>query len=119
MTVSGPGARFRRQSGSVNPCILSRLNLIPRLLIPLLLLVGCASTPPVQEMSDARQAVQVAQAAGAQTSAPQAFATAQRLLDDAGKALAEHRYPEARDYALKARAAAIRAREQSAKNTLQ
>ncbi len=80
-----------------------------------LLVAGCATTsPPVQEMSDARQAVQAARAhIGGGPSAAQLRA-AETLLDQASEALAEGRYDEARRAAVAAKEKAIRARETAA-----
>jgi len=44
---------------------------------------GCATAPPVQEMSDARQAIAAAREAGAEDLAPDGLAQAQALLDGA------------------------------------
>jgi len=45
--------------------------------------VGCANAPPVQEMSDARQAIAAAREAGAGTLAADDLAQAEALLDGA------------------------------------
>jgi hypothetical protein len=44
---------------------------------------GCATAPPVQEMSDARQAIAAAREAGAEELAPTGLAEAEALLDGA------------------------------------
>jgi len=44
---------------------------------------GCATAPPVQEMSDARQAIAAAREAGAETLASDRLTQAQSLLDGA------------------------------------
>ena len=54
-----------------------------RALLPLLLLTACAG-PPVQEMSDARQALQAAEQADAHKKAPESYRAARRLLGGAG-----------------------------------
>lgn len=60
-----------------------------RILATLLLVVlvaatsGCATAPPVQEMSDARQAIAAAREAGAEELAPDDLAQAEALLDGA------------------------------------
>lgn len=60
---------------------------------PLLLLlltfvvVGCSTAPPVQEMSDARQAIAAAREAGADALAPTGLAQAETLLDGAEEQL--------------------------------
>ena len=48
---------------------------------------GCATAPPVQEMSDARQAIAAAREAGADDLAPDDLAQAQALLDGAEESL--------------------------------
>lgn len=81
-------------------------------LLPLLLglLVGCASAP-VQEMSDARQAIQAARDAGAERYVPEAFSGAERLLNQAEKELELGMYSDAQRTAVAAKETAIRARE--------
>jgi predicted S18 family serine protease len=79
-------------------------------LFSLYFMPGCA-TAPVQEMSDARQAIQAAQAAGAEHSATNEYQDAQRLLDQAEKQLNQHQYRNARRTALSARERAIQSRE--------
>ena len=82
----------------------------------LLALVACA-TAPVQEMSDARQAIYSAEAAGAAQRSSDALLAAQRLLRKAQVRLEAGAYDEARRYALDARDSAIQAREQATRNT--
>lgn len=77
----------------------------------LLFLVGCAAAPPVQEMSNARQTLQAAEQARAEEFAPEAFAHAKRLMDDASAALASGDYPLARQLALESKQQAIKARQ--------
>ena len=88
----------------------------PLFVVALLSLAACA-TAPVQEMSDARQALRSAEAAGAVERSPDAFSTAQRLLRDAQMNLEAGAYENARRLALDARDEAIRAREQAARET--
>ncbi len=75
-----------------------------------LVLVGCASAP-VQEMSDARQAIQAAADAGAEEAAPEALQDARLLLDRAQKKLARQAYNSARTDAKEARRRAAEALE--------
>ncbi|MGH8160543.1 MAG: DUF4398 domain-containing protein [Gammaproteobacteria bacterium] len=79
-----------------------------------LALAGCAS-PPVQEMSNARQAVHAAQVAGAPAHAPRIYAEAVHWLDDAEYALKRKDYSRARASAVRAvhaaRAAGLAARK--------
>ncbi|MFO8156060.1 MAG: DUF4398 domain-containing protein [Pseudomonadota bacterium] len=67
------------------------------------LLMACATSPPVQEMSDARQALQAAIDAGAQERDPVAVERAERLLERAGERLDEGQYRQARQMAGEAR----------------
>lgn len=76
---------------------------------------GCISTPPpVQEMSDARQAVAAAREAGAETLAPQIYARSVSLLQKAESTLARRSFRQARDQALASRRLAIEAMEAAA-----
>ena len=74
-----------------------------------MLLVGCASAP-IQEMSDARQALQAAEHAGASQLSPRALGRAKAHLRDAEEALDVRAYREARHEAQLAREQAIQAR---------
>ncbi len=82
----------------------------PAALVVVLLLAACAPAP-VQEMSEARQAIEAARAAGAQQHARRQFDEANVLLDSAQQLLNERRFRDARRSASQARDAAIRARE--------
>ena len=73
------------------------------LLIGLLLVAGCSTSPPVQEMSDARQAVAAAKEAGAEQTAAEDFRAAEAYLDSAQRKLSEHAYAQARRDALQAK----------------
>ena len=81
-------------------------------LIIMLLLIGagCASAPPVQEMSDARQAVQAAREADARRYAPISLGEAERLLEQATELLEMKNYRRARQSALAAKEMALKAR---------
>jgi hypothetical protein len=87
-------------------------KLIPRItaLLFFLVLTACASAP-VQEMSDARQAIRAARQAGAEQHAPYELATAQQLLNAAETELERRAYDDARLLAEDAREAATRARQ--------
>lgn len=80
--------------------------------IGLLCLAGCVAAP-VQEMSDARQAVLAAQVAGAAERAPQEFGAAQEFVSAAEGYLEQRAYRQARQAAVEARRMAIRALEAS------
>ncbi|HFD79940.1 MAG TPA: DUF4398 domain-containing protein [Gammaproteobacteria bacterium] len=77
----------------------------------LVLTVTACGHAPVQEMSDARQALEAAQAAGAPEHASEQYREAQALLRSAESQLNQGRYREARQTAARARDEAIRARE--------
>lgn len=71
-------------------------------------LAACAGAP-VQEMSDARQALRAAQAAGAADKAPAELADAEKLLAAAQDHLRRHEYRDARRSAEQSREAAVKA----------
>jgi hypothetical protein len=73
------------------------------------LLVGCAGMP-LQEMSDARQAIRAAEQAGADQHAPQLLGEARGLVESARQSMHAGDYREARDDAELARAKAMEAR---------
>lgn len=73
------------------------------------LTAGCAGAP-VQEMSDARQALRAADRAGAEEHAPELMAEAERLLASARANLYKGEYRVARDEAEQARDKAMEAR---------
>jgi hypothetical protein len=69
-------------------------------------LIGCLTAckgPPVQEMSDARQAIQAARTAGAPTRAPDDFSAAQAAIERAESHLQLHEYTRARMAAVEAK----------------
>lgn len=76
---------------------------------------GCAAPgedatgAPVQEMSDARQAVSAAQRAGGYRFAPERLHSAERLLEEAAELLADGKYAAARTAAVRARRDAMAA----------
>ena len=71
-------------------------------LATLLALAACQSAP-VQEMSDARQAIMVAREAGAADLAAVELAEAEKYLQDAEQRLDRQQYREARNAALEAK----------------
>lgn len=80
-----------------------------------LLIVGCATAPPpVQEMSDARQAIAAAREANAHRLAPQVYNRSVKLLSLAESTLSERRYRLAADQAMLARKLAIQAMDEAA-----
>ncbi|HFQ14259.1 MAG TPA: DUF4398 domain-containing protein [Gammaproteobacteria bacterium] len=77
-----------------------------------LLMSGCAAmTPPVQEMSNARQTIQAAKEAGAEVHAAASLAQAEELLQQASQEIEDGDYVSARNSALRARQLAMQARE--------
>ncbi len=88
-------------------------KLIKNLIFCLIIfLVACAGAP-VQEMSDARQAVRSAEAARADYHSPIQFLEARQLLEQAQNQLERGNYSEAKRLALSAREEAILAREKA------
>lgn len=83
------------------------------LLFALLLVGGCQTAPPVQEMSDARQAIMAARDAGAEEKAAAELNEAVEHLQSAEVALAERAYARARRDAVVAKDMAISALKQS------
>jgi PBP1b-binding outer membrane lipoprotein LpoB len=81
------------------------------LLLTALLFAGCAVAPPVQEMSDARQALKAAREAHADRLAPDLFQRAEHQLDTATHQLERGAYARARSSAINAKEEAIRARD--------
>jgi len=78
----------------------------------LMLLIGCVAAP-VQEMSDARQAIQAAKEAGASPDSQSNLDKAESLLKEAEAALESGEYGIAKDTATEARNAAIKAQKVS------
>ncbi len=76
-------------------------------------LFGCAVAPPVQEMSDARQAIRAAQEAHAGKHAPGTLSQAEELLSHATRSLEQGAYEDARRAAVAARQKAIAARDRA------
>ena len=72
-----------------------------------MLLVSCGTGPPVQEMSDARQAIAVAREAGAEERAAQELRDAEALLSSAQQKLTERSYDQARQDAIRAKLKAL------------
>jgi hypothetical protein len=82
------------------------------LLLIAIFLSACTGMP-VQEMSDARQALEAARKAGAETRAPGELESAEQLLQDAEKALVDGDYGKAKDSAKAAKDQAVTAQEKS------
>ena len=71
--------------------------------IGFLLLTGCVTAPPVQEMSDARQAINAAEQANAGRVAPESLRDARRFLAEAEQQIQEQAYGPARLNAVRAK----------------
>jgi acylphosphatase len=75
------------------------------------MMMACAAAAPVQEMSDARQAIAAAEAADAERLAPGSLREARRLLVLAEEQLRREAFIDARDSALRAKLSAVQALE--------
>jgi hypothetical protein len=82
-------------------------------IILMMIVLAACSSAPVQEMSDARQALNAAERAGAQRHSPVVYSEAKRFLSAATVALKNGEYSQAKSSALKAKKRALRARELS------
>ena len=69
-------------------------------------LAACAGAP-VQEMSDARQAIESAMVTGAEGHTNPTMREAMQLMEQAQQAIEEHRYQDARKMALESKTIAI------------
>ena len=88
--------------------------LVRTLILTLLLYAGgCATAPPVQEMSDARQAIAAAEEADASRLAPVPLGDARRFLAEAENQLRQEQYGLARNNAVRAKNRAVEALEAS------
>lgn len=83
------------------------------LLLSIWVVASCALSPPVQEMSNARQTIQAAREANASTFAPDYLREAEELMNSASKALDSGDYLNARELAVSAQQQAIKARQRS------
>jgi hypothetical protein len=92
--------RFGPRSGKLLAASLS---------VILLSIAACGTSPPVQEMSDARQAIAVAREAGAAQHAPEDLRAAEDYLDSALRNLSHKDYALARDDAVEAKRRALAA----------
>jgi len=73
------------------------------LTVTALALAGCVTAPPVQEMSDARQAIKAAEAANAVGLAPESLQDARRFLAEAEQQIQQQAYGPARFNAVRAK----------------
>lgn len=79
----------------------------------LTLTAACTITPPVQELSNARQTLQAATEAKADTYSPGQMTEARQMLQQATGALETGDYNRAREYAVTAQRLAIKAHHQA------
>lgn len=89
-----------------------RFRPLGRWILPLLLVAACAQAP-VQEMSDARQALQAARAVAEKEVDVARLQQAERTLREAESALEAGRYADARRQAEAARAEALEVRQRA------
>ncbi len=92
------------------PSLRSFLLFLGAVVATLSLVSACETAPPVQEMSDARQAIAVAREAGAEDYAAEELLAAEQFLESAEQKLNDHLYAEARRDALEAKERALDAR---------
>ena len=78
-----------------------------------LMIASCVASPPVQEMSDARQAIAAAEESNAATLAPDELNEARRLLEQAETQLRARYYTLAQTTAIQARSRAVEALQAS------
>ncbi len=95
------------------PSLRPILLVLAALFAAMLMATACETAPPVQEMSDARQAIAVAREAGAESHAAAELLAAEQYLDSAEKKLNEQQYAGARRDAIQAKLKAQNARELS------
>ncbi|MEM9056115.1 MAG: hypothetical protein AAGD86_01485 [Pseudomonadota bacterium] len=88
-----------------------RRPLILALLLAVLLALGACAHAPVQEMSNARQALKAAEASGALAPTSADYRAAEKLIRSAEDKLRQHSYRAARRDALEAKALAVSAME--------
>ncbi len=77
------------------------------LLLAICIFAACETAPPVQEMSDARQAIEVAREAGAEKFAAIHLRAAENYLASAEKKLTERAFNQARRDAMQAKMKAL------------
>lgn len=93
----------RTVSRSVGSLQHKNTNKMLRVMAAALVVAGCVTAPPVQEMSDARQAIRAAEQADAERTAPDALADARRFLEEAEQQIQDGAYGPARMNAVRAK----------------
>ena len=83
------------------------------LILLTLSVMSCSISPPVQEMSDARQAIAAAEVADASERAPAQMGNARRFLEEAEAHIKQQQYGLARSMARIAKNSAVEALEVS------
>jgi hypothetical protein len=76
-------------------------------IVSVIAVAACTAGPPVQEMSDARQAIAVAREAGAAELAPADLREAEAYLESAQQNLSRRAYKDARTDAVQAKLKAL------------
>ena len=95
----------------------SAVPILAALALSLFAMSACETAPPVQEMSDARQAIAVAREAGPNADAARELESAESYLESAEQELNQRNYSQARDAALEAKARAMRSLKMSESTT--
>ncbi len=95
----------------------SAVPILAALALSLVAMSACETAPPVQEMSDARQAIAVAREAGPNADAARELESAESYLESAEQELSQRNYSQARDDALEAKARAMRSLKMSESTT--
>ena len=91
--------------------VCARCFKVAALSLSLITLTACVTNPPYQEMSDARQAINAAEVAGADVAEPNLVRLAKRHLKNAKDAMKERRFNAARNEAVLAHRKAAEALE--------
>jgi hypothetical protein len=96
-------------SGHVGPLRYNNSKMFRVLLtaVAALVLAACVTSPPVQEMSDARQAIMAAEQATAGRAASDTLADARRFLEEAEQQIQQQLYGAARMNAVRAKNRAL------------
>ncbi|MEE8093085.1 MAG: DUF4398 domain-containing protein [Gammaproteobacteria bacterium] len=89
--------------------VMTRLSAV----LVVLFVLGCATSPPVQEMSDARQAIAAAEDADAVRFAPTLLGDARRYLGEAETHIRNRSFNLARTNAIRAKLSAVDALQAS------
>ena len=113
VALSGSDGKNNNNQDLLMPSLRPILLSIAALFAVALMATACETGPPVQEMSDARQAIAVAREAGAEALAAAELLEAEQFLESAEQKLTDEKYADARRDALQAKSKAQSARELS------